>query len=329
MAAADCGVIETATAVAECAAVVVHYRGSDDTLRAVASLRRQRPAPQPIVVVDNASPDDSWPSIAAALHDAPDVLLLRAQHNRGFGGGCNLAFDALLAREHAPAHVLLLNPDAELSDGGLAAMLTTARSAANPGVVGCRIDDGEGRPWFQHGRFPSWTLSGFHCAAPAAHGAHPAEFVTGACMLLDARLLRDGLRFDERFFLYCEDVDLCREVAARGRALAVTQDAHCTHIGGQSQPGRRVLDDFTAERLFWLTRAKVLLAYKRLAWPQRLVFWATALLAKPVLGLARARSPAVLGPYLRGLYRGFVDRRRRNGDGPEPTTHAATARSRS
>lgn len=286
------------------AAVVVHYRDAAATERCVTSLLAQEPAIE-VVVVDNDSPDGSGERLRRTFADRRGVHLLQATHNGGFGAGCNLGIDAALRRWPALAHVLLLNPDAELGDGGLAALLATSARHPEAGVVGCRIDDGGGRPWFVNGRLPRWSLRGFHCAAPAAD-EFAAGFVTGACMLLRADLLRDGLRFDERYFLYCEDADLCCEVLARGRELWITHAARVRHTGGGSQPGRPVLGELGAERLYWLQRGKALFARRRLGWFERSVFVAIAAVAKPLAAVLTGRGVAWIGPYFRGLWSGLT-----------------------
>lgn len=284
-------------------AVVVHYRDADSTQRCIASLRAQDPAPC-VVVVDNASPDGSGRVLAAALASTPGVEVVHAARNGGFGAGCNLGIAHALARWPALPHVLLLNPDATLATGALAELAAVRLRYPAAGVVGCTIDDGAGRAWFENGRIPRWTLSGFH-VAPDARVEHPTGFVTGACMLVAADLLRAGLRFDERYFLYCEDADLCEEVHARGREVWMTRRARASHRGGGSQPGRPVLGELTAERLYWLTRAKVLFAARRLSPLQRWSFLLVSALAKPVVGLLRTGSLRFFAPYWRGLRDGL------------------------
>jgi GT2 family glycosyltransferase len=297
-----------ATASADVVAVVVHYRGADDTLACVQSLRAHA-AGTPVVVVDNASPDGSVAALTAAFAGADDVVLLLAPANGGFGAGCNLGIDAALLRWPAAAHVLLLNPDAQLTAGALAALRATAM-ARGAGIVGCRIERPDGSAWFANGRLPRWTLSRFHCAPPAGVDEFAADFVTGCCMLVDAALLRQGLRFDPRFFLYGEDADLCCEVAARGRTLWITQRATVVHRGGGSQRGGPVLGEQTREQLYWQTRAKVLLAWKRLSWLQRAVFLFTAAVGKPLLGLLRWPHGRWCASYCRGLLAGLRAARR-------------------
>lgn len=287
-------------------AVVVHYRDAASTVRCVDSLLRQQPSPR-VVVVDNASPDGSGSELARQLALRPDVHLLRSAHNGGFGAGCNQGIEHALQAWPGCTGVLLLNPDAELAPGALAELMATMQRHPAAGIVGCYIDDGRGRTWFANGRIPRWTLTGFHTAAPGA-AEHRTTFVTGACMLLRASLLRTGLRFDERYFLYCEDADLCERVRRGGGELWLTQRARASHRSGGSQPGVCVLGEFTAERLYWLTRAKMLFAHRHLSWLQRSCFVATAALIKPLFGLLQSRSLRFLGPYWRGLRDGLRQR---------------------
>ena len=287
-----------------CVAVVVHYVDAAATRRCVDSLLAQQPPPR-VVVVDNASPDGSGRLLEAAFEGLRDVVLWHAPANGGFGAGCNRGIERALAHWPDLAHVLLLNPDATLVPGALAELEATARRHPTAGLIGCRIDRPDGSRWFANGRWPAWTLSRFHRPAPAGLDEHRTEFVTGCCMLLAGDLLRDGLRFDEDYFLYCEDADLCREVVARGRELWITQRAVAHHGAGGSQPGEPLLGELNAGRLYWLTRGKVLLARRRLGLLQRSVFLTVAWLLKPLLGLVHSRSSRFLGPYLRGLRDGW------------------------
>ena len=303
---------------ATCAAVVVHYRDARLTGRCVASLLAQA-EPLDVIVVDNCSPDGSGAQLEHHFAGNERVHFVRSATNGGFGAGCNQGITFALRRSPGLLHVLLLNPDADMAPGTLGELLATSDRHPHAGIVGCRIDDEAGRAWFANGRLPRWTLRGFHCAAPAAD-EHRSEFVTGACMLLRADLLRAGLRFHEGYFLYCEDAELCCDVLSRGRELWVTQRARVRHVGGGSQTGALVLDEFTGERLYWLTRAKVIFARRRLPTLQQCAFFAVAAVLKPLAGLLRSRSLRFLGPYYRGLWSGLCAAVRDPGAAGAPPT---------
>lgn len=298
-----------------CAAVVVHWTGAEDTARCVRSLRADAPG-LPVVVVDNASEDGSGAAVGRALADMADVEVLRAPRNGGFGAGCNLGFERVLAWFSGVRHVLLVNPDAVVEPGTVGALLDVASRHPDAGIVGGMVLDESGRRvLYESGRFRPWTLGPSHARAPRHLEEHATEFVTGALMLVDADLLRDGVRFDERFFLYVEDLDLCCEVRARGRSLWVTRRARIRHAEGGSQRGEPpVLGSMRALQLAHIARGKTLLIRKRLKGLQWMTAMATALVLRPLCGLFVAHGVRFLSAYYRGVLSGLrepLGRRRR------------------
>ncbi len=290
----------------ECVAVVVHWTDLDSTLACVESLRAGTVVPS-VIVVDNASGDGSGVELARRLHAVDGVAVLRAARNGGFGAGCNLGFARVLASHARATHVLLVNPDAVVDEGCVAALLATAERHPAAGIVGGRILDATGRRvQFENGRFRPWTLGPSHAAAPAGQREFRTQFVTGALMLVDAGLLRAGLRFDETFFLYVEDLDFCREVVARGRELWIDTTASCRHVdGGSQRDDPPVLGAMRAGQLEHMARGKAYFARKRLSGPQQAVFFATAFVLRPLVGLAWSRSLRFLRPWFRGLRAGL------------------------
>lgn len=156
---------------------------------------------------------------------------------------------------------------------------------------------------FENGRIRRYSLTRSHVQAPPGTGDVPTEFITGACMLLAADLLRSGLRFDEGYFLYVEDMDLCCAIAARGRTLWVARGATVRHEDGGTQPEPAVLGHMRARQLTWLTAGKVRFARKWLTPWQRACFFLVATVIKPIAGVLAARSTAFLRPYFAGLRR--------------------------
>ena len=221
--------------------VVVAYnsaatlRGCVEPLAAIPGVR--------VTVVDNASPDDSVGAIAGL-----DVDVVRAPRNGGFSYGCNLG----AARGRAP-YLLFLNPDARLDAAGarparIACCATSPRrgwphrgssttTARWPSA--CAASRGCGRP---SRRRCSCTGSGHGRAGPTSSCATrrptsaPArpEWVSGACMLVRRSAYEAIGGFDERFFLYCEDTDLCRRLWQAGHAVRFEPAAEVHHVGGAS-----------------------------------------------------------------------------------------------
>ena len=274
----------------------------------IASIRQHAAPDTHVVLVDNASPDPSGAELARRYQEVEGITVIRTRHNRGFGAGCNAGIQHALSTLTDLEHVLLLNPDARLRPGALGALRSCARHHPRAAIVGCRIVDRRGELWFANGRLPRWTLSEPHVPPPGNKTEHPSEFVSGCCMLIDAAMLRRGVRFDESFFLYGEDADLCYRVLQRGRSIWITQAATVEHRGGGSQPGRPVLGELSAGRVYWMTRAKMRLASKHFGYARRLCLLANALVVKPAQTLFGSRGLRWVGPYYRGLAAGLFGR---------------------
>ncbi|MGE0145582.1 MAG: CoA-binding protein [Planctomycetota bacterium] len=285
-------------------AVIVHWIDADSTERAVLSVLAADPSAK-VIVVDNASVDGSGNELAQRLLGNPHVQVLRSPENGGFGSGCNLGIDLALADARLD-FVLLLNPDCELDAAAIGFLCATAQETG-AGIVGGRLFDGEGaKVQFENGRFRPYSLSRSHVPAPAGATVFRTEFITGALMCIDAKLLRDGLRFDPRFFLYVEDVDLCREAVARGRELWIDLRATARHREGGSQRGEvGVLLGLRAKQLEHLARGKVYLARKRLPWWPRSVFLLSAFLVRPVVAFLLSGRLAASSAWLRGARSGL------------------------
>jgi N-acetylglucosaminyl-diphospho-decaprenol L-rhamnosyltransferase len=220
--------------------VVVSYR-SAATLRGCVEPLTELPGVR-VTVVDNASPDDSVETVA----DLP-VDLVRSPRNGGFSYGCNLG----AARGSSP-FILFLNPDARMSGDSLAGLLAVLRAEPGTALVGPRIVDDEGELAWSLRRFPrhrstfGQALFAHHVfpRAPwadelirdtaAYEQACTPEWLSGACMLVRRDAFEEIGGFDERFFLYCEDADLCRRLWDAGHAVRFEPGAEVGHVGGAS-----------------------------------------------------------------------------------------------
>ena len=215
--------------------IVVAHDSGPQLAACLASVRREVEVlglEAEFIVVDNASRDGAPQSLA-------DVTLLRNERNRGFGAAANQGFVAGSAR-----HVLLLNPDAELADGALAPLLAAVDAGAALAAPALVLPDGSQqespRRFYDLAavaarRTPfGRTRTGRDAAArhtdTPARG--PVDWVTGAAMLLDRDAVPGAGPFDERYFLYFEDVDLCRRLRAEGREVVFEPDARVLHRFG-------------------------------------------------------------------------------------------------
>lgn len=182
------------------------------------------------IVVDNSSSSD-----VRAVAERRGARLVDSGRNLGFAAGVNLALRDVLAGP--PADVLLLNPDARLGTSAvdeLRAFLHRADNervaAVTPRLVG--PDGAEERVVWP---FPSPSRGWLEAAGLASFGGSPT-FVIGAALLLRWEALQDVGAFDERFFLYAEEVDWQRRARDRGWASAVAEHVSGYHDGAGSSP---------------------------------------------------------------------------------------------
>jgi N-acetylglucosaminyl-diphospho-decaprenol L-rhamnosyltransferase len=221
-------------------AVIVSYR-SAATLRGCVEPLAAMPEVR-VTVVDNASPDDAVETIADLL-----VEIVRSERNGGFSYGCNLG-----AAEGNSPLLLFLNPDARMDAAALKALVGALDGDASAALVGPRIleEDGElawsqrrfprlrstfAQALFLHRLWPRAAWSDELIRDPAAYRrAGSPEWVSGACMLVRREAFAAVSGFDERFFLYCEDTDLCLRLRGAGHAIRFEPPAEIRHVGGAS-----------------------------------------------------------------------------------------------
>jgi GT2 family glycosyltransferase len=220
--------------------VVVAYN-SRGTLRACIEPLARLPWVN-VTVVDNACPEDS----GRVIEDLP-VRIVRSPRNGGFAYGCNLGMD----RGSADL-VLLLNPDAGVDGASLAVLVERMRADRSLAGVGPRTVDAAGRLVFTQRRFPrlrSTYAQGLflHRAAPGAAWADDAirdpaaygqpgtpEWISGACVLMRREAVSSVGGLDEGFFLYSEETDLFKRLAADGWRVGFEPRAAARHVGCQS-----------------------------------------------------------------------------------------------
>lgn len=198
----------------------------------IAEALRALPEGLEVIIVDNASPDGT---VAAAGAARPGAVILQQSENRGFGAGCNRGVEAA-SREF----VVLLNPDCRIATSAFGTLAAAADAFPDAAILAPALVDDAGarvRSW-DAGQVRRRRLARDRKQEPWPVAPFCVDFVSGACMLLRRA---DGLRFDERFFLYYEDDDLCASARKLGRSIVVVPAARAAHVGGRSSaPSRQV-----------------------------------------------------------------------------------------
>jgi GT2 family glycosyltransferase len=196
-----------------------------------------------IIVVDNNSADRT----VEAVSRRPGVRLIREPENRGFGAANN---DAL--RQAGGEFVLFLNPDTQPVLDSFSRAVSYLNAHPETGLVGFRTIREDDRSRAVAGDFPGFrsTLHEFtvfrHTGIfredyeryrkldSASLWTQPVDWVSGAAMMLRRETANRVGGFDEQFFLYYEDVDLCRAVRGLGLGVVYLAEAEIAHTGGHS-----------------------------------------------------------------------------------------------
>jgi N-acetylglucosaminyl-diphospho-decaprenol L-rhamnosyltransferase len=228
---------------------IVAYRCREMLEACLASLRDHPPLrPMHVWVVDN----DSHDGTVEMARSAPGVEVIALSENAGFAAATNRAIE----RSHNP-YFLALNPDTRMRPGVLDTLLRLMDDDPTIGICGCRLERENGT--FDHAArrsFPTVVGAlahfggvGRHRGAPPALSQYrapevtrgPVDAVSGAFMLIRRRVLDEIGLFDEGYWMYMEDLDLCYRAAGAGWVTWYEPSVTVTHVkGGASGRHRRL-----------------------------------------------------------------------------------------
>jgi len=201
-----------------------------------------------VIVSDNGSTDGS---IQFIRENYPQVQVIENGQNLRFAKANNLGI-----RASRGEYILILNPDTIIHDGTLDRMVSFGDQHPEAGAFGCRVLNSDGsyqvsaRPFASFraewitalylrglGRLNKWFASDSY-AGWNGTTQRQVDWITGCFMLIRRDVLRDVGGFDEQFFYYYEDMDLCRQIWKLGRPIVYTPEASITHLKGQSTSQR-------------------------------------------------------------------------------------------
>jgi N-acetylglucosaminyl-diphospho-decaprenol L-rhamnosyltransferase len=219
--------------------VIVNYRSWPDVVRLVGSLLESPFAilgSCEIVVVDNASPEPVPPQL---LGTTTGLRMILQPENGGFSSGVNAGWRASGGR-----WILVLNPDVvagtELIERVLGRIARfEGSSGPRPGVVGFGLRNPDGSRQPSVGEFPGLVRTAWEQLIPRSRRKYqpewrlrpgPVDWVTGACMLLNRSMLEELGGMDEDFFLYYEEVALCRSARMRGWNVEYDPGVSVVHL---------------------------------------------------------------------------------------------------
>ena len=231
------------------AVVVVNHDSGEEVVRCVRSLfESSGEISMEVVIVDNQSQDGSAEAAGAAF---PEVEVIRNDANRGFPAAANQGMRATRSE-----FVFLINPDAEVVAGTLEGLLKVARDHPAAGAIGALTRNPDGtvypsarivpslpiglahtllapiwpdNPWSRRYRLADWDRS----------TERTVDWVSGSSMLLRRAAIDQVGLFDERYFMYVEDMDYCTRLRKAGWEVWFSPQLEVTHIGGTATAGQR------------------------------------------------------------------------------------------
>ncbi len=207
----------------------------------------------PVIVVENGAPRSAGTALSDLLDErpAPPVRIVRPGRNVGFGAGVNRGLAALAGETSSPDYVLVSNPDLELHPGALPELRGILDSHPAWALVGPRLFTEAGTVYPSVRRFPSYVDAAGHAllavfapenpftrrynpGTPEGDVVSQADWVSGSCFLARRRALEELGGFDESYFMYAEDMDLCWRAHQAGWGVGFAGTAAATHIQGVS-----------------------------------------------------------------------------------------------
>lgn len=282
--------------------VIVNWNSGEQLRECLASIgasAAQLPpgcALQQVVVVDNASTDGSADDLSAP---EVDLVVQRNRTNRGFAAACNQGAAALQT-----SLILFLNPDTRLFANSLAAPVALFQQPdhAGTGIVGIAMVDDSGNVVPSCARYPSawrfachaigldrvWPRSGHYMREWDHAQTRQVDQVIGAFFMIRRTVFEKLSGFDERFFVYFEEVDLAWRARHAGWPSLFLADASAYHKGGGTSSAVKDL------RLFYSLRSRLLYGRKHFSLPERFLLWLVTFGLEP---LSRAAHLAIGGRW--------------------------------
>jgi GT2 family glycosyltransferase len=211
--------------------IVINYNGEEYLKTCLSSIEKQTYPNYKTIVIDNASTDNSKEYIKEYF---PKLTFIQAERNLGFAEGNNLAIKKAL--EQKAAYVFLVNNDTEFEIDLVEKLIKTAESDDSIGIVGPAVYDLKNKKSLQEMGM-AIDKFGYALALKNLTDRDCVFFVSGCAMMIKSELiLRIGF-FDESYFMFAEDLDICWRSRLTGYKIIVNENARIYHASGGSISG--------------------------------------------------------------------------------------------
>lgn len=216
---------------------IVNYNNGDYLIQCLKSLKQQKQLDMDILVVDNASTDGS---LEKAKKDFPDIHFLTNKENLGFSKAHNLTL-----RKITSEFILILNPDTEIQRGDLVDLIEYMEDNPEVGALTGKVILPNGSlDWASHRGFPTpWASllyyffkndNLYHLSSKPLNQTHEVDAISGSFFLTRKSILDKVGIFDEDYFMYAEDIDLCFRIKQAGFKVMYKPTVEVLHHKGVS-----------------------------------------------------------------------------------------------
>ncbi len=242
--------------------IIVHYKVEKEILACLESITKSKPKiPYEIIIVDNDETDELKRIIKRKF---PLIRYIKSPHNVGFGAANNIG-----AKAAKGEYLFFLNPDTEIYKNTLETLIHFFKKKKDTAVVAPLLHGLDGKPYPQGAReltparafvvlsflnkyFPNNPISRkYFLKEWDMKNIQEADVSPGTAMMMQKKLFEDVGGFDEKFFLYFEEFDLCKRVRAMGGKIFILPTAKATHAWGMSTKHRTDIDKVFAQSRYY------------------------------------------------------------------------------
>lgn len=254
-----------------------------------------------IIVVENGSTDGSLPMLRDFAKKHSEVTLVDAKANIGFGRGNNLG-----AQKAAGEYLLFLNSDTLIFDNALEVVIEKIKKHPEVGAYSCRLLNADKSFQPSGGHFPTFgnvfawqsglddlpllssLISSFHPKRSQYDRNHQMDWVTGAFMMVQKKVFDQVDGFDEKIFMYTEEMELCFRLAKLGYKTYYTNSPAIIHLGGASSGSYLALTSEIKNMLYFWQKH---MPHWQLPFI-KLFFWTGSLLRLLIFGIIKGDDKA-------------------------------------
>lgn len=244
--------------------VILNFKVKDEVIECVQSVLNSTYKNIEIIVVDNNSND----GLIDSVKKFPQVKFIQNEKNLGYTGGNNIGIKKAI--EKKADYVFILNPDTTIDPKAIESLVWVAEEE-DAGIFGPKILFGDGKTvWYGGGIIDLDNILGIHRGLDEKdQGQYETmegtQFVSGAAMFVKAQVFNKVGFFDDKYFLYLEDLEFCFRAKKKGVGIMYTPSAVIYHKNAKSTGLGSPLQDY------YITRNRLLFAFKYLSWKKRLV----------------------------------------------------------